>query len=209
MPSITKIIILITAIIAISENAFCVLGKDMNQPGALVFDTPYSVQQDPPYKRNCDGIIGFLGCITTDFTYPMTTDYTDYYDVMQPEDPSFTNTEYTTISEYGSDRLQQQAVDKTKSSDDGPNSVMSLLARSSSPLGSMLRKRNRRSPLIPGTSSNKNTTEEARPAVVTNRPPKLTNGQRILISFLSILTTPYLLITPNLDYDYGEAIYTS
>lgn len=106
-------------------------------------------------------------------------------------------------------RLQQQAVDKTKSSDDGPNSVMSLLARSSSPLGSMLRKRNRRSPLIPGSSSNKNTTEEARPAVVTRRPPKWTNGQRILVSFLSMLITPYLLITPNLDYDYGEAIYTS
>jgi len=105
--------------------------------------------------------------------------------------------------------LRQQAVYKTKSSDDGPNSIMSLLAKSSSPLGSMMRKRNRRSPSIPGTSSNKNTTEVARPAVVINRPAKWSNSQRILVSILSIFATPYLLITPNPEYDQGEATITS
>ncbi|XP_060860196.1 uncharacterized protein LOC132937396 [Metopolophium dirhodum] len=200
MTSITKIVILITAFIAISGYALEVLGDDINQPDAQVSDTPSDVKRDPPYLRRCDGIIGIFGCVTTDrsLNYPINR---DYYDVMRPKDPSSPNTEFV-ISKHGSLRERRQVVVKTKGSDDGLNSVMSLLNRSSSSLRSKIRNRNRRSPSTPETTSNKNTTAEAHP--VRNRPEKMSTTKRILISLLATLSMPYMIITPNIDYDYDK-----
>jgi len=106
-------------------------------------------------------------------------------------------------------RERRQAVVKTKGSDDGPNSVMSLLSRSSSPLRSMIRNRNRRS--VPETSSDKNTTVEEHTQVVSNRPAKMSKTKRFLILLLTTLTMPYFVITPSHDYDYEDTseVYTS
>lgn len=93
-------------------------------------------------------------------------------------------------------RERRQAVVKTKGSDDGPNSVMSLIARSSSPLRSMIRNRNRRS--VPETSSNKNTRVKEHTKVVTNRPATtMSNSKRLLLFLLTTLTMPYIVITPS------------
>eukprot|EP00102_Acyrthosiphon_pisum_P008059 XP_003244140.1 PREDICTED: uncharacterized protein LOC100569625 [Acyrthosiphon pisum] len=208
MKSITKIIILITAIIVFSGYALgYVLRDDIKQPG--VSATPSYVKQDSPYLKSCDDI---SGCVTTDTSvnYPINSDY----EVMRPKDPSSPDTEYV-ISKHGSFRKRRQAVVKTKGSDYGPNSDMSLLARSSSPLRSMKRNRNRRSPSIPETteisSSQSTTVEEEHTEVVHHRPVMLTNSQRLLISFLTALTMPYFIITPSHNYDYEDTgvLYSS
>eukprot|EP00102_Acyrthosiphon_pisum_P006635 XP_003240065.1 PREDICTED: uncharacterized protein LOC100575555 [Acyrthosiphon pisum] len=206
MKSITKINILITAIIVVSGYAFDVLGDDVKQPGVQVSDTPSYVKQDPPYLRKCGDI---SGCVTTDrsLNYPINR---DYYEVMRPKYPSSPNTEYV-ISKTGSLRERRQTVVETKGSDEGPNSVMSLLDRSSSLLRSMIRNRNRRSPSIPETSSNKNTTVEEHTHVVNHRPAMMSNSKRLLFTFLTALSMPYFVITPNRNYDYEDTgvLYTS
>jgi len=101
-------------------------------------------------------------------------------------------------------RERREAVVKTKDSNDGPNSVKSLEDRSSSPLRSMIRNRNRRSSSITETSSVKNTT----PAPVTHR-PRLTNRQRFLIMLLSTLTPSFIQITPHEDFYDDSQIYYS
>jgi len=97
-------------------------------------------------------------------------------------------------------RGRQQAIVKTKGSDDGRNSVLSLLARSSSPIRSMIRNRSRRSASVPETSANKNTTVEVHPTHVSNQPPRLSTNQRLLIMLLMSLTSPYFMMVPNKDY---------
>lgn len=89
---------------------------------------------------------------------------------------------------------RQGLVKTTKGSDDGPNVVMSLLARSNSPLRSMIRNRNRRSPLIQDTSSNKKNKVVIIQTPVSNRPPKRPIGKNLFTTFLTTLYSPYALI---------------
>lgn len=91
-------------------------------------------------------------------------------------------------------RERRQALVKTNGPDDGPNSVMSLLTRSSSPLRSTIRNRNRRSSSTPDISSNKNTTMKVRPTPVNSQPPKISNSKQLIITFLDAITSPYLSI---------------
>ncbi|CAI6356463.1 unnamed protein product [Macrosiphum euphorbiae] len=201
MTSITKIIILITAIIANSGYALDVLGDDINQPTAQVSDTPSNVKRDQPYLRRCDDI---SGCVTTDgsLDYPINR---DYHEVMRPKGPRSLDSK-NAISKLSGLRERRQAVVKTKGSDDGPNSVVSLLARSSSPLRSMIRNRNRRT--IPETSSNKNTRVEKHTKDVTNRiATTMSNTKRLLMFLVTTLTSPIIVITP--EFIDNTKLYTS
>ncbi|XP_060859821.1 uncharacterized protein LOC132937013 [Metopolophium dirhodum] len=211
MTSITEIFILIIGIIAISGEALN-SSNDTDLSSSRVsnrelLDTLESTNLVPSFERlerKCNGIIGFLGCITTDRSIinPLGSG-------IRPKRESI---DIMTIdSKHGIRRERQQAVVKSKGSDDEPDSVMSLFTGSSSPLRSMIRNRSRRSASIPGTSSNKNTTVEVYPALVSDGPPKLSNNQRLLIMLLMYLTSPYLLIVPNKDYyqsDEQEIYYS-
>ncbi|XP_029348711.1 uncharacterized protein LOC100572687 [Acyrthosiphon pisum] len=212
MTSIINIFVLIIGIIAINGEALnssndtdIPSGETLNSsndtdlPSSRVsdrdlLDTLESMNLVPFFvrsQRKCDGIIGFFGCITTDRS------------IINPLDirPKSESIDIMPIgSKHRIRRERQQAVVKTKGSDDGTNSVMSLLARSSSPLRSLIRNRSRRSASTPETSSNKNTTVELHPTHVSNQPPKLSNNQRLLMDSLMSLTSPYFLLVPNKDY---------
>lgn len=92
-------------------------------------------------------------------------------------------------------RALRQALVKSKGSDNGPNAVMSLFARSNSPIRSMIRNRNRRSSTVPETSSNKKNNVVVRQTPVGSRPPKVEPiGKNLIMTFLSTLYSPYALI---------------
>ncbi|CAI6353114.1 unnamed protein product [Macrosiphum euphorbiae] len=196
MASITKIVILITAIIVINGDALYVLSNDTDRPDDRISDTSSYVKRDPPYKKRCDdGVIDlFFGCTVTTVRSLIHPINRDYYEVMRPKDPSSPNTEYV-ISKNGGLRARRQGpVKTTKGSDDGPNVVMSLLARSNSPLRSMIRNRNRRSPSIQDSSSNKKNKVVIIQTPVSNRPPKRPIGKNLITTFLTTLYSPYALI---------------
>lgn len=91
-------------------------------------------------------------------------------------------------------RKLRQAPAKTQGSNDEPDAVMSLLARSSFPK-SMIRNRNHRSSSKPALSSNKNiTTVKVRPTPVSSRPTKVSIGKNLINTFLTALSSPYLSI---------------
>jgi len=92
---------------------------------------------------------------------------------------------------------RRQTAVNTQNSDDDPNS---LLDKSSYSLGSIMR--NRRAPETP---TNQNTTVKEHPHVVRNRPAKMSNVKRILISLFATLAVPGLIVTPNHDYDYDTS----
>ncbi|KAL4127549.1 hypothetical protein QTP88_011716 [Uroleucon formosanum] len=138
-----------------------------SESAAQVSDTPYFVKRDLLYMSKCDGIIGFLGCVTTDGNL-INLINRDYYDVVQPKDPSSTNIEYI-VRKHGN-------------------------WRSSFPK-SMIGNRNRQSSSKPDISSNKNiTTVKVRPTPVSSRPPKVSIGKNLINTFLIALSSPYFSI---------------
>ncbi|KAL5236704.1 hypothetical protein ACI65C_004114 [Semiaphis heraclei] len=195
----TKILILITAIIAISEEAALGVNVDTDRLSARVSD-----------RNEMSDTLSYMKRIVPnhdELYFPWPIQSRSY--MLLPSTNDDTINTKPVVNNLGNRRERRQVLVKTKGSGDGPDSVKALSSVSSS-LKSMLKNRRRRSSSNLGTSTNKNTTEVVNPTLVNSETSKFSESKHVLISLMTALTSLYppYIIFPPINWKQVDNIFT-